>query len=127
MNEVAIIFPGQGSHFVGMGRDLYDKYDVARQLFKEANDVLGYDIAKICFEGGLLKLNSLENMFSGLFIVCVALYKVYLQELGIVPRYIAGHSLGEYAALTYSGALNFDDALKIIHKRIRFFNFCHPI
>lgn len=117
MNNVAIIFPGQGSHFVGMGRDLYDKHDVARQLFNEANDVLGYDIAKICFEGGLLKLNSLENMFPGLFIVCVALYKVYSQKLGIVPRYIAGHSLGEYAALTCSGALNFTDALKIIHNR----------
>lgn len=117
MNRIALLFPGQGSHFVGMGRDLYQEYEVARQVFEEANDVLGYDIAKICFEGNLLQLNSLENMFPGLVVVCVALFKVYMQEIGVAPQYSAGHSLGEYAALTCSGALKFADALKLIYKR----------
>lgn len=117
MNKVALLFPGQGSHFVGMGRDLYNEYEVAKRVFEEANDVLGYDIAKICFEGNLLKLNSLENMFPGLVVVCVALFKVYMQEIGIIPQFSAGHSLGEYAALTCSGALEFADTLKLIHKR----------
>jgi [acyl-carrier-protein] S-malonyltransferase len=117
MNKTALLFPGQGSHFVGMGRDLYNEYEVAKRVFEEANDVLGYDITKICFEGNLLKLNSLENMFPGLFIVCVALFKVYMQEMGVSPQYSAGHSLGEYAALTCSGALEFADALKMIYRR----------
>lgn len=117
MNGVALLFPGQGSHFVGMGRDLYSEYAVAKQVFEEANDVLGYDLTKICFEGNLLKLNSLENMFPGLFIVCMALFKVYQQEIGITPHYAAGHSLGEYAALTCAGALNFADALKMLYQR----------
>jgi [acyl-carrier-protein] S-malonyltransferase len=117
MNNIALLFPGQGSHFVGMGRDLYNEYEVAKRVFEEANDVLGYDIAKICFEGNLLKLNSLENMFPGLVVVCVALFKVYMQEIGVVPKYSAGHSLGEYSALTCSGALEFADTLKMIYQR----------
>lgn len=117
MNKVALLFPGQGSHFVGMGRDLFDKYGVAKQVFEEANDVLGYDITKICFEGSLLELNSLENMFPGLVMVCVALFKVNMLEIEIVPQFSAGHSLGEYAALTCAGALKFADVLKVIHRR----------
>jgi [acyl-carrier-protein] S-malonyltransferase len=117
MSEVALLFPGQGSHFVGMGRDIYDEYPVAKAVFEEANDVLGFDIAKICFSGSLLEVNSLENMFPGLYIVCVALLKVYMQEIGVTPKYLAGHSLGEFAALTCSGALDFADALRIIYQR----------
>jgi [acyl-carrier-protein] S-malonyltransferase len=117
MSKIALLFPGQGSHFVGMGRDIYDEYPVARAVFEEANDVLGFDIAKICFSGNLLELNSLENMFPGLYTVCVALFKVYMREIGVPPQYSAGHSLGEYAALTCSGALNFADGLRIIYQR----------
>lgn len=117
MSKVVLLFPGQGSHFVGMGRDIYDEYAVAKAVFEEANDVLGFDITKICFSGNLLELNSLENMFPGLYIVCVALFKVYMREIGVAPQYSAGHSLGEYAALTCSGALNFADALRIIYQR----------
>lgn len=117
MSKAALLFPGQGSHFVGMGRDLYSQYPSARQVFEEANDVLGYDITKICMEGNLLQLNSLENMFPGLVTVCVAFFKAYMQEIGVPPQYSAGHSLGEYAALTCSGALKFADALKMIHLR----------
>ena len=117
MNEIAVIYPGQGSHFVGMGRDLHDQYEVVRQLFEEANDVLGYNITQICFEGNLLKLNSLENMFPALFMVSVAMFKAYMIEIGITPKYSAGHSLGEYAALTCAGALDFADALRVLYRR----------
>ena len=117
MSKIALLFPGQGSHFVGMGQDIYNEYAVAKAVFEEANDVLGFDIKKICFSGNLLELNSMENMFPGLYIVCVALFKVYMQEIGVAPQYSAGHSLGEYAALTCSGALNFADALRVIYRR----------
>lgn len=117
MSKIALLFPGQGSHFVGMGQDIYNEYAVAKAVFEEANDVLGFDIKKICFSGNLLELNSMENMFPGLYIVCVALFKVYMQEIGVAPGYLAGHSLGEYAALTCSGALNYADALRVIHRR----------
>lgn len=117
MNDVALLFPGQGSHFVGMGQDLYRDYNIVKEAFEEANDILGYDIKKICFEGNLFILNNLDNMFPALLTVCVSLFRVYMQEIGSVPQFSAGHSLGEYAALTCSGALDFADALRIIHKR----------
>ncbi len=117
MIKIALLFPGQGSHFVGMGQDIYNDYAVAKAVFEEANDVLGFDIKKICFSGNLLELNSMENMFPGLYIVCIALFKVYMQEIGVEPQFSAGHSLGEFAALTSSGALSFADALRVIHRR----------
>ena len=110
MSKIALLFPGQGSHFVGMGQDIYNEFVIAKAVFEEANDVSGFDIKKICFSGNLLEVNSMENMFPGLYIVCVALFKVYMQEIGVAPGYMAGHSLGEYAALTCSGALNYADA-----------------
>lgn len=117
MSNIALLFPGQGSHFVGMGRDIYQEFAVAKAIFEEANEVLGFDIAQICFSGSLLELNSLENMFPGLYIVAVALFHVYMQEVGVAPQFMAGHSLGEYAALTCSGALNFAEALRVIYRR----------
>jgi [acyl-carrier-protein] S-malonyltransferase len=117
MSKIALLFPGQGSHFVGMGQDIYNEYAVAKTVFEEANDVLGFDIKKICFSGNLMELNSMENMFPGLYIVCMALFKVYIQEVGVAPQFLAGHSLGEYAALTCSGGLTFADGLRVIHRR----------
>lgn len=117
MNHIAVVFPGQGSHFVGMGKDLYEQYEVVRRLFEEANDILGYNITQICFEGNLLKLNSLENMFPALFMVSTAMFQVYMLESGTAPKLGAGHSLGEYAALTCSGALDYADALRVLRRR----------
>lgn len=117
MTRVALLFPGQGSQYMGMGRSLYDKFKTAKHTFDEANDVLGFDLKKICFEGGFVELNKMENMFPALLTASVAAFRVFIKESGIVPFCSAGHSLGEYSALTCSGVIKFSDALRIIHKR----------
>ena len=117
MRKIAFLFPGQGSQFIGMGKELYDKYDIVKDLFHEANDVLNYDIKKICFEGNLLELGKVTNMLEAILITSVAAFKVYMNELGYEPSFMMGHSLGEYSALTCSQAIKFEDALKIVKKR----------
>lgn len=117
MEKIAFLFPGQGSQYVGMGQSFYKKYDIARQTFEEANDILGFDLVNLCFDGSITDLSQLENVSPALLTASVAYFKVYMQELGIVPQYTAGHSLGEYAALTCAGAINFTDALRIIRLR----------
>lgn len=120
MKNLCFIFPGQGSQCVGMGRKLYDEYQEARQTFEEANDILGFDLMKLCFEGPLDELTKTENAQPALLTSAVALFRVYMKEVGIEPNYSAGHSLGEYSALTCSGAMNLSDALKIVRKRGQF-------
>ncbi len=117
MDKIALIFPGQGSHYIGMGKSIYEGYSCAKKIFEEANDTLGYNIAKLCFEGGVRELNRLENMLPAIFTVSVALFNVYKEEIGVLPHFMAGHSLGEYSALTCSEALKFSDALRIIRRR----------
>jgi len=117
MDKIALVFPGQGSQYIGMGKSIYESYSCARNIFKEANDILGYDLAKICFEGSVGEQNRMENMLPAIFTASVALFKVYMEEIGVMPNYMAGHSLGEYSALTCSGAIKFSDALKIVRKR----------
>lgn len=117
MEKIALLFPGQGSHFVGMGKSIYDQHEIARHTFEEAGDVLGFDLAKLCFEGSLAELTRACHAHPGLLTVSVALFRVYMKELGVAPSYCAGHSLGEYAALTCAGGLRFPDALRIVHFR----------
>ena len=117
MEKIAFLFTGQGAQYVGMGKTFYDEYEVARQTFEEANDVLGFDLTKICFEGSLGELSKPENIQPALLTVSVAAYRVYMKEIGIAPHFYAGHSLGEYAALTCSGAIRFSDAVKIVRER----------
>lgn len=117
MRKIAFLFPGQGAQHIGMGRELNDQFATARHTFEEADDILGYDFKKNCFEGSITKLSKLENMLPAILTVSVAAFRVYMQEVGIAPDFLAGHSLGEYSALTCSGALEFCDALKIVQKR----------
>jgi [acyl-carrier-protein] S-malonyltransferase len=117
MEKIAFLFPGQGAQFVGMGKSVHDQYDLARHTFEEAGDVLGFDLAKLCFEGSLSDLNRANKGWPALLTVSVALFRVYMKELGVAPQFCAGHSLGEYAALTCSGGLKFPDALKIVRFR----------
>jgi [acyl-carrier-protein] S-malonyltransferase len=117
MKKMALLFPGQGSQYAGMGSGLYEEFSTARQTFEEANDVLGFDLKNICFSGGLVELNKMENLFPALLTFSVAAFRVYMQEIGMMPHFSAGHSLGEYSALVCSGVMEFSDALIIVHKR----------
>jgi [acyl-carrier-protein] S-malonyltransferase len=117
MEKMAFLFPGQGSHFVGMAKGLYDQHTIVKQTFEEANDVLGYDLAKLCFEGSLAELSKARNAQPAILVSSVASFRVYMQELGIVPQFLAGHSLGEYAAFTCAGAIRYADAVQLLHER----------
>ncbi len=119
MGKIAVLFQGQGAQYIGMGKSLYDEYAIARQTFEEANEILGFDLRKICFEGSVGELNKLENALLANLTVSVANFRVYMQEVGIKPDFAAGHSLGEYSALTCCGAINFADSLKIVQFRGR--------
>ena len=117
MEKIALLFPGQGSQYIGMGESFFKKYDVARQTFEEANEILGFDLANLCFNGSISELGQFENLSPALLVASVAYFRVYMQEFGITPQFCAGHSLGEYAALTCSGAIKFADAVRITRVR----------
>lgn len=112
-----ILFPGQGSQYVGMGKELCEKFEIAKKTFEEANDILGMDIQKICFEGGMAKLSQIDTLLEAIFVVNVIGFRCYMEEIGMPPYYIMGHSLGEYAALTCANVFCFSDALKLIKGR----------
>jgi [acyl-carrier-protein] S-malonyltransferase len=117
MKNIAVLFPGGGTQYVGMGKMLFDKYKIVRELFEEANDILGYNLRKICFEGDLDKLSRMNNSQPAIFTVSVAAYQVLKQETGVLPAFACGHSLGEYTALTCSGALQFSEVLPLVKRR----------
>lgn len=117
MEKIAFLFPGQGSHYVGMAKNIYDQFSIAKQTFEEANDILGVDLSKLCFDGPLGELTKAENAHAAILVSSVASFRVYMQEFGIVPQFCTGHSLGEYSALTCAGAIKFSDAVKIVRYR----------
>ena len=114
--SITIVFPGQGSQFVGMGKDLVETFPEAKALFDEANELLGRDIAKICFEGPEDELIKTENAQVGLFLVSAALYQ-QLEKNQIKASYLAGHSLGELTAYYASGAMDLKTALEVVVAR----------
>lgn len=120
MHKIAFLFPGQGSQYVGMSKKICDMSTVAGQTFEEADDMLGYDLKKLCFEGSMEELTKTENTQPALLTASVAAFRVFMQEIGILPEYTAGHSLGEYSALCCAGALEFRDAVRIVRQRGRF-------
>lgn len=116
MSKLAVVFPGQGAQKVGMGKDFYDNYDVAKKMFKEADEALGYSIMKMCFEGPEEDLKLTANTQPAILTIsCIA--NEILKENGIQPEITGGHSLGEYSALVAAGVLNFQDAVALVHKR----------
>lgn len=123
--KTAFVFPGQGSQTVGMGRDLYDKYPLARQVFEEADDVLGFKLSELCFAGPADKLQLTYNTQPALLTVSVAAWRV-LADYGVAPDVVAGHSLGEYSALVCAGAIEFADAVKLVRQRGQFMNDAVP-
>lgn len=124
--KIAFIFPGQGVQYAGMGKEIYDKYSEAREIFYEANEALKLDIAKLCFEGPDEELMKTENTQPAILTVCVALTRV-LQKKGINPDVTAGLSLGEYSSLVLSGGLDFKDAVKLVKNRGKYMQGAVPM
>lgn len=127
MAKKIFLFPGQGSQSVGMGKSLVDNFAVAKQTFEEANDSLGFDLKKICFEGPEADLKLTHNTQPAILTHSVAAYRVLTAETGHRPDYVAGHSLGEYSALVAAGALPFADAVKLVNKRGTFMQEAVPV
>ena len=117
--KVAFLFPGQGSQYVGMGKSLASKFETARSIFHTADEVLGFSLTQLCFDGPADELQRTENTQPALLTVSIAACRV-LQEQGLRPDCVAGHSLGEYSALVSAGGLDFADALRLVRKRGRY-------
>jgi [acyl-carrier-protein] S-malonyltransferase len=123
MNRIAFLFPGQGSQTVGMGKDFYNNFPLAQEIFHRADDTLGFKISELCFEGPDEKLRMTQNTQPALLAVSYIAYKLLEREPGIA----AGHSLGEYSALVAADSLKFEDALRLVHKRGRYMQEAVPL
>ena len=119
MSRLAFIFPGQGSQSVGMGRDIYEAYPVARAIYDEADAVLGFSLSALCFEGPEEALNDTVNTQPAIFVTSVAFWRVMEPQLPQAASFFAGHSLGEYSALVAAGALDFAAGLRLVRERGR--------
>jgi [acyl-carrier-protein] S-malonyltransferase len=117
--KTAFLFPGQGSQFAGMGKNLAAEYAVARAIFEQADAALGFPLSALCFEGPEEALKLTENTQPALLTVSTAAFRV-LAERGFAPDYVAGHSLGEYSALVAAGSLQFEDAVRLVRNRGRY-------
>jgi len=116
----SVIFPGQGSQMVGMGKDLYTKHGSVKKLFNEADDILGFSISSIILDGPKEKLDLTENTQPAIFLVGYSIFNLLKKEYSLdlsKAKYFAGHSLGEYTALASAEGINFSDTLKILKKR----------
>jgi [acyl-carrier-protein] S-malonyltransferase len=127
MKRTAFIFPGQGSQYIGMGKEFHENFPVARQVFEEADDALHFPISALCFKGPPDQLKLTENTQPAILATSVAALRVLLTEDGITPQLAAGHSLGEYSALVASGAFGFSDAIQIVRLRGRFMQEAVPV
>ena len=126
MSKLAFVFPGQGAQFIGMGKDLYDNYDLAKNYFDEADEALGYSIKKMCFEGSEEDLKLTANTQPAILVVSVIVGELLKAE-GITPEIGGGHSLGEYSALVVANSLKFRDAVALVHKRGQFMQEAVPV
>lgn len=127
MRKTAFIFPGQGSQYSGMGKELRDTYRVAREVFEEADDALGLKISSLCFEGGDDELKLTANTQPAILTTSIAILRVVMQETDLKPDYVAGHSLGEFSALVCTGTLSLADAVRTVRSRGFFMQDAVPV
>ena len=116
----SVVFPGQGSQLVGMGKEFYDKYDLVKNLFKESDEVLGFSLSKIILEGPKDELDLTINTQPAIFLISYSIFQLIKKEFNIdlsKAKYFAGHSLGEYSALSCAGYLSFTETIQILRKR----------
>jgi [acyl-carrier-protein] S-malonyltransferase len=125
-SSIAFLFPGQGSQAVGMGKELAENYPVARRTFEEADEALGYKLSQVCFEGPEEKLKLTEVTQPAILTASVAAWRV-LQEKGLKPDFVAGHSLGEYSAHVAAGTLAFADAVRTVRNRGQYMQEAVPV
>jgi [acyl-carrier-protein] S-malonyltransferase len=126
ISSIAFLFPGQGSQAVGMGKEFSDNYEVARRTFEEADETLGYRLSEVCFEGPEEKLKLTEVTQPAILTASVAAWRV-LQEKGLRPDFVAGHSLGEYSAHVAAGTLTFADAVRTVRNRGKYMQEAVPV
>ncbi len=119
VGAIAFVFPGQGSQHVGMGKRLCEQFPIARQVFAEADDALGFALSQLCFTGPEPDLKLTEHTQPAILAVSIAALRVLEGETSLRPAFVAGHSLGEYSALIAAGAMNFASAVKIVRERGR--------
>lgn len=124
---LVLIFPGQGSQSPGMGKDLAEKFPVARQVFEEADDALGFAISRLCFEGPAEDLQLTENTQPAILTVSIAAFRAMMDADISAPAFVAGHSLGEYSALVAAGALSLSDAVRTVRARGRYMQEAVPV
>src|SRR6202047_1937819 len=125
-SAIAFLFPGQGSQAVGMGKELAEKYPVARETFEEADEALGYKLSQLCCEGPEEKLRMTEITQPAILTASVAAWRV-LHEKGVNPSFVAGHSLGEYSAYVAAGTMNFSDAVCTVRNRGKYMQEAVPM
>ena len=119
--KYALIFPGQGSQETGMGKDLFDNFEVARETFLSADDALGFDLSRIIFNGPEDELQKTAFTQPAILTMSIAVYRVMVELLGKLPQpaYVAGHSLGEYTSLVAAGSISLEEGVKLVHLRGR--------
>jgi len=127
VHQLGLVFPGQGTQYVGMGSDLCREFQDVRDIYEEAGRILGFDIASLCFTGPQAELDRTENTQVAVLTTDVAIHRIFEREIGVRPVAMAGHSLGEYSALCAAGAVRFADALSLVSARGRYQQEASPL
>src|SRR5262250_2297194 len=124
--KTAFVFPGQGSQYAGMGREISEKVPVAGAAFQDVDSALNFPLSRLCFEGPEEDLKLTENTQPAILTTSIALFRVF-EEKGVRPHFVAGHSLGEYSALVAAGALKLSDAVALVRRRGRYMQEAVPM